>query len=91
MGYTHDFQQQFGVPGSSPMSPTQTLDANRNRLFVTCPISGPNLRNVGMDEDLEQAGSLPELSEIKGIVRRRRWQFLIPFFSAGFWFGERAG
>lgn len=35
MGYTHDFQQQFGVPGSSPMSPTQTLDANRNRLFVT--------------------------------------------------------
>jgi polysaccharide chain length determinant protein (PEP-CTERM system associated) len=33
-----------------------------------------------MDEDLEQAGSLPELSEIKGIVRRRRWQFLIPFF-----------
>ncbi len=30
MGYTHDFQQQFGVPGS-----TQTLDANRNRVFVT--------------------------------------------------------
>jgi hypothetical protein len=30
MGYTHDFQQQFGVPGSS-----STLDANRNRLFVT--------------------------------------------------------
>jgi hypothetical protein len=30
MGYTHDFQQQFGVPGSS-----STLDANRNRVFVT--------------------------------------------------------
>ncbi len=30
MGYTHDFQQQFGVPGSS-----SALDANRNRLFVT--------------------------------------------------------
>jgi hypothetical protein len=29
-GYTHDFQQQFGVSG-----PTQTLDANRNRVFAT--------------------------------------------------------
>ena len=37
-----------------------------------------------MDEDLEQSGSLPELSEIKGIVRRRRWQFLIPFFCGWF-------
>jgi hypothetical protein len=35
MGYSHDFQQQFGVPGPTPASPTQTLDANRNRLFVT--------------------------------------------------------
>src|SRR5271169_959530 len=30
LGYTHDFQEQFGVPGS-----TQTLDASRNRFFVT--------------------------------------------------------
>ena len=30
LGYTRDFQEQFGVPGS-----VQTLDANRNRLFVT--------------------------------------------------------
>jgi hypothetical protein len=30
MGYTHDFQEQFGVPGSA-----QTLDASRNRFFVT--------------------------------------------------------
>jgi hypothetical protein len=30
MGYTHDFQEQFGVPGSA-----QTFDASRNRFFVT--------------------------------------------------------
>jgi hypothetical protein len=30
LGYAHDFQQQFGVPGSA-----QALDANRNRFFVT--------------------------------------------------------
>ncbi len=30
LGYTHDFQQQLGVPGS-----TQTLDASRNRFFFT--------------------------------------------------------
>jgi hypothetical protein len=30
MGYSHDFQEQFGVPGSA-----QTLDAHRNRFFVT--------------------------------------------------------
>ncbi|MFZ0477722.1 MAG: GNVR domain-containing protein [Terriglobales bacterium] len=33
-----------------------------------------------MDEELEQPGSPIELSEIKGIVRRRRWEFLVPFF-----------
>ncbi len=30
LGYTHDFQEQFGVTGS-----TQAVDANRNRFFVT--------------------------------------------------------
>jgi len=35
MGYSHDFQQQFGVPGSTQTSPLQTLDASRNRFFVT--------------------------------------------------------
>ncbi len=30
LGYTHDFQEQFGLT-----SPAQTLDANRNRFFVT--------------------------------------------------------
>jgi hypothetical protein len=30
LGYAHDFQEQFGVPGSA-----QALDANRNRFFVT--------------------------------------------------------
>jgi hypothetical protein len=35
MGYTHDFQEQSGVPGPTPTSPAQTLDANRNRFFVT--------------------------------------------------------
>ncbi|MBZ5616934.1 MAG: hypothetical protein LAO23_23290 [Acidobacteriia bacterium] len=29
-GYSHDFQQQFGLPGSA-----QRLDAHRNRFFVT--------------------------------------------------------
>jgi len=33
--YTHDFQEQFGVPGPTPTSPAQTLDANRNRFVVT--------------------------------------------------------
>ncbi len=35
MGYTHDFQEQFGVPGATQTSPLQTLDAGRNRFFVT--------------------------------------------------------
>ncbi len=30
LGYTHDFQQQFGLP-----APTPTLDDHRNRFFVT--------------------------------------------------------
>jgi hypothetical protein len=30
LGYTHDFQQQFGLP-----APTPTQDAHRNRFFVT--------------------------------------------------------
>ena len=30
LGYAHDFQEQFGVPGAA-----QALDANRNRFFVT--------------------------------------------------------
>jgi polysaccharide biosynthesis transport protein len=33
-----------------------------------------------MEEDLEQSGAPIEFSEIKGMVRRRRWQFLVPFF-----------
>ena len=35
MGYSHDFQQQFGAPGPTQTSPLQTLDASRNRFFVT--------------------------------------------------------
>jgi hypothetical protein len=30
MGYSHDFQQQFGLP-----APTPTQNASRNRVFVT--------------------------------------------------------
>jgi polysaccharide biosynthesis transport protein len=33
-----------------------------------------------MDEQLEESNQIPDLTEIKGIVRRRRWQFLVPFF-----------
>ena len=33
-----------------------------------------------MEEELEQSSSPIEFSDIKGIVRRRRWQFLVPFF-----------
>jgi protein tyrosine kinase modulator len=32
-----------------------------------------------MDEELQESNELPDFTEIKGIVRRRRWQFLIPF------------
>jgi len=32
-----------------------------------------------MEEDLKPI-ELPEYSEIKGLVRRRRWEFLLPFF-----------
>jgi hypothetical protein len=35
MGYSHDFQEQFGVPGPTPTSPVQTVDANRNRFLFT--------------------------------------------------------
>ena len=33
-----------------------------------------------MEEELQESTQLPDFAEIKGIVRRRRWQFLIPFF-----------
>jgi polysaccharide biosynthesis transport protein len=33
-----------------------------------------------MEEELQESPELPDFSEIKGIVRRRRWQFLVPFF-----------
>jgi hypothetical protein len=35
MGYSHDFQSQFGVPGPTQTSPLQALDASRNRFFFT--------------------------------------------------------
>ena len=33
-----------------------------------------------MEEELQETTELIELSEIKGIVRRHRWHFLVPFF-----------
>jgi polysaccharide chain length determinant protein (PEP-CTERM system associated) len=33
-----------------------------------------------MEEELQESNQLPDFSEIKGIFRRRRWQFLVPFF-----------
>jgi succinoglycan biosynthesis transport protein ExoP len=33
-----------------------------------------------MEEELQEQNELPEFGEIKGIVRRRRWNFLVPFF-----------
>jgi polysaccharide chain length determinant protein (PEP-CTERM system associated) len=33
-----------------------------------------------MEEELQQSNELPDLAALEGIVRRRRWQFLLPFF-----------
>jgi polysaccharide chain length determinant protein (PEP-CTERM system associated) len=33
-----------------------------------------------MEEELQESPELPDFSEIKTLVRRRRWQFLVPFF-----------
>ncbi|HLM79456.1 MAG TPA: XrtA system polysaccharide chain length determinant [Terriglobales bacterium] len=33
-----------------------------------------------MEEELQESNELPDFTEIKGMVRRRRWQFLVPFF-----------
>jgi len=33
-----------------------------------------------MEEELQESSQLPDFTEIKGIVLRRRWQFLLPFF-----------
>src|ERR1700722_127970 len=33
-----------------------------------------------MEDDFQESGTPIEFSDIKGIVRRRRWQFLAPFF-----------
>jgi len=33
-----------------------------------------------MDEELQESHEPLDFTEIKGIIRRRRWQFLIPFF-----------
>lgn len=39
------------------------------------------MRERVMEEE-QEASQLPDFTQIKGIVRRRRWQFLIPFFCA---------
>ena len=33
-----------------------------------------------MEEELQESNELPDFIEIKGIIRRRRWHFLLPFF-----------
>ena len=33
-----------------------------------------------MEEELQESGETIDVNQIKGIVRRRRWQFLVPFF-----------
>jgi polysaccharide chain length determinant protein (PEP-CTERM system associated) len=33
-----------------------------------------------MEEELQESNELPDFAQIKGMVRRRRWQFLVPFF-----------
>jgi protein tyrosine kinase modulator len=33
-----------------------------------------------MEEEQQESFEIPDFAEIKGIVRRRRWQFLVPFF-----------
>jgi polysaccharide chain length determinant protein (PEP-CTERM system associated) len=33
-----------------------------------------------MEEELQESSELPDFGEIKGMVRRRRWHFLVPFF-----------
>src|ERR1700723_2309444 len=33
-----------------------------------------------MEEELQETSEPLDFTEIKGIVRRRRWQFLVPFF-----------
>src|ERR1035441_8300483 len=33
-----------------------------------------------MEEELQESNELPDFTEIKGMVRRRRWRFLVPFF-----------
>lgn len=33
-----------------------------------------------MEEELQESTQLPDVAQIKGMVRRRRWQFLVPFF-----------
>ena len=76
MGYTHDFQEQFGLPAPAP-------DAGCEPESIFCdavvPV-GQTFRNVVMEEELQESNELPDFAEIKGIVRRRRWQFLVPFF-----------
>ena len=41
---------------------------------------GQAARTLAMEEELQESTELMELSEIKGIVRRHRWHFLVPFF-----------
>jgi polysaccharide chain length determinant protein (PEP-CTERM system associated) len=38
------------------------------------------MENMMMEEELQESSQLPDFAEIKGMVRRRRWQFLVPFF-----------
>ena len=43
-----------------------------------------------MDEQVQDSFELIELSEIKGIIRRRRWQFLVPAVRPLTWLVETA-
>ena len=80
LGYSHDFQERVGSARLTP-GILQTLDAHRNRFLCDAFVSvGQTFRNVIMEEELQESGEPLDFAEIKGIVRRRRWQFLVPFF-----------
>ena len=34
-----------------------------------------------MEENIQESTGLPDFAEVKGIIRRRRWQFLVPLFA----------
>ena len=78
MGYAHDLEQESGwlpQPRRSMRTGTEFLSR-----FVSVGQTSGNVVIEAWKKNCKNHSEPIDFNEIKGIVRRRRWQFLVPFF-----------